>query len=100
MGTFSTAATPEVMLTSMSQVLGWKLALYDRDPGGRQVLTSAGGSGARWPAGTAVTFDTVSGGSSSQYAGSLSRQNMLRCQPLPSRRAGTAGVKARPELAP
>ncbi len=61
MGTFSTAATPEVMLTSMSQVLGWKLALYDRDPGGRQVLTSAGGSGARWPAGTAVTFDTVSG---------------------------------------
>ncbi len=61
MGTFSTAATPQVMLTSMSQVLGWKLALYDRDPGGRQVLTSAGGSGARWPAGTAVTFDTVSG---------------------------------------
>ncbi len=61
MGTFSTAATPQVMLTSISQVFGWKLALYDRDPGGRQVLTSAGGSGARWPAGTAVTFDTVSG---------------------------------------
>jgi len=61
MGTFSTAATPQVMLTSMSQVLGWKLDLYSRNPGGTEVLTSAGGSGARWPAGTEVTFRTVSG---------------------------------------
>jgi len=61
MGTFSTAATPQVMLTSMSQVLGWKLDLYGRDPGGTEVLTSAGGSGARWPAGTDVSFRTVSG---------------------------------------
>jgi len=61
MGTFSTAATPQSMLTSISQVLGWKLDLYGRSPNSTQELTSAGGAGARWPAGTAITFDAVSG---------------------------------------
>jgi len=61
MGTFSTATAPQAMLNSMSQVLGWKLAMYDRDPRGTQVLTSAGGSGARWPSGTNVTFNAIAG---------------------------------------
>jgi len=61
MGTFSTAATPSAMLTSISRVLAWKLSLFGRSATGSEVLTSAGGSGARWPAGTAITFRTVSG---------------------------------------
>jgi len=61
MGTFSTAATPQPMLSSISRLLGWKLSLYGRSATGSEALTSAGGSGARWPSGTAVTFKTVSG---------------------------------------
>ena len=61
MGTFSTADTPGAMLNSIGQVLGWKLGLHGRNPNGTDVLRSAGGDGARWPAGTMVTFNVVSG---------------------------------------
>ncbi|WP_411284813.1 N-acetylmuramoyl-L-alanine amidase [Lapillicoccus sp.] len=61
MGTFSTASTPSAMLTSISQVLGWKLGMYGRDPNGSDVLVSAGGPSTRFPAGQSVTFRTVSG---------------------------------------
>jgi uncharacterized protein with LGFP repeats len=61
MGDFTTAAAPAVMMTSISQILGWKLSLYNRDPHATDQLTSGGGSGAKWPAGTVVTFNVVSG---------------------------------------
>ncbi len=61
MGTFSTADAPGAMLSSIGQVLGWKLGLHGRDPYGTDVLRSAGGDGARWPAGTMVSFNVVSG---------------------------------------
>lgn len=61
MGDFSTAATPAAMVSSLSKVIGWKLSLFGRNPTGSDVLTSAGGTGARWPRGTVVTFRTVSG---------------------------------------
>jgi uncharacterized protein with LGFP repeats len=49
------------MMTSISQILGWKLSLYNRDPRGTDTLTSGGGTGAKWPAGTVVRFNVVSG---------------------------------------
>ena len=61
MGSFMTASPPAAMTASITQVLGWKLSLYGRDPRGTDTLTSAGGSGARWPAGTAIRFNVVSG---------------------------------------
>jgi uncharacterized protein with LGFP repeats len=61
MGDFTTAAAPAVMMTSISQILGWKLSLYNRDPRGTDQLTSGGGTGAKWPAGTVVRFNVVSG---------------------------------------
>ncbi len=60
-GDYRTAATPAPMLDAMGKVLGWKLSLYRVDPMGTSVLTSAGGSGAKWPAGTQVTFNNISG---------------------------------------
>jgi uncharacterized protein with LGFP repeats len=61
MGDFTTAAAPAAMTSSISKVLGWKLSLYNRDPQATAQLTSAGGTGAKWPAGTVVTFNVVSG---------------------------------------
>ena len=61
MGDFTTAAAPAVMMSSIATILGWKLSLYDRDPRGTAELTSGGGTGAKWPAGTVVRFNVVSG---------------------------------------
>jgi uncharacterized protein with LGFP repeats len=61
MGDFTTAAAPAVMMSSISTILGWKLSLHDRDPRGTAELTSGGGTGAKWPAGTVVRFNVVSG---------------------------------------
>ena len=61
MGDFTTAAAPAAMMTSISQILGWKLSLYNRDPYATDQLVSGGGTGAKWPAGTSVTFNVVSG---------------------------------------
>ena len=61
MGDFTTAAAPAPMMSSISQILGWKLSLYNRDPRATDVLTSSGGTGAKWPAGTVVRFNVVSG---------------------------------------
>jgi uncharacterized protein with LGFP repeats len=61
MGDFTTAPAPAVMTSSISQILGWKLSLYGRDPKATAQLTSGGGTGAKWPAGTVVTFNVVSG---------------------------------------
>ena len=61
MGDFATAAAPAAMTSSISKVLGWKLSLYDRDPRATAQLTSGGGTGAKWAAGTVVTFNVVSG---------------------------------------
>ena len=61
MGDFTTATAPAAMTSSISKVLGWKLSLYNRDPHATAKLTSGGGTGARWPAGTVVSFNVVSG---------------------------------------
>ncbi|GAA1886025.1 hypothetical protein GCM10009814_14970 [Lapillicoccus jejuensis] len=61
LGDYSAASPSSAMLGSISSVVGWKLGLYGRNPGGQDRLTSAGGDGARWPAGTVITFNVVSG---------------------------------------
>ena len=60
-GDFSSATPPTVMLEQMSRVLGWKLGLHGRDPGGRTTLTSAGGDATSYPVGRVVPLNVVSG---------------------------------------
>ncbi|NYI06147.1 N-acetylmuramoyl-L-alanine amidase [Allostreptomyces psammosilenae] len=60
LGTFTdTAPTPET-LRGLEQLVAWKLGLFDQDAAGTTTLVSSD-SGSLYPAGTAVTFDTVSG---------------------------------------
>jgi len=60
-GDFSTAAPTSAMVSSISQVVGWKLGLHQRDPFGRVTLVSAGGDATGYAAGTPVTVNTVMG---------------------------------------
>ncbi|MDQ2755276.1 MAG: peptidoglycan recognition protein [Actinomycetota bacterium] len=60
-GDHSATAPGSAMLGAITSVMGWKLGLHKRSATGVNQLVSAGGAGAKWPAGTTVTFPTVSG---------------------------------------
>ncbi|MGW0661412.1 N-acetylmuramoyl-L-alanine amidase [Streptodolium elevatio] len=60
MGTYTDTAPPAEMLDSMSRVIAWKLGLHGTDPLGKAQLTSGDG-GSRFPAGTNVRFNVISG---------------------------------------
>ena len=60
-GDFTSVTPTAAMVTSISQVVGWKLGMHNRDPYGRTTLTSAGGPYTGYPAGTVVPVNIVSG---------------------------------------
>jgi uncharacterized protein with LGFP repeats len=60
-GTHSTAAPTSATLSGMRDLLAWKLSLHGRDPRGKAVLTSGGGSTAKYPAGQDVTVNVIAG---------------------------------------
>ena len=60
-GDYTSATPSSALLGGISSVLGWKLGLHGRNPGGFDTLVSAGGTGAKWPAGTTVRFPVVAG---------------------------------------
>ncbi|MDI2132248.1 peptidoglycan recognition protein family protein [Yinghuangia seranimata] len=60
MGTYSDTPAPDALIDGLARVIAWKLSLYGRDPLGQDQLTS-GDSGSRFPAGTNVRFNVVSG---------------------------------------
>jgi hypothetical protein len=67
MGNYETAAAPAVMVDAMARVAGWKLSQYAVNPLGKVVLTSQGGSGAKFAAGVKATLDTVHAHQNSSY---------------------------------
>jgi hypothetical protein len=60
-GTFMTVAPPVAALDAIAHVVGWKLSLHGIPVDGTVTVTSAGGETNRYPAGTPVTFQRVSG---------------------------------------
>jgi hypothetical protein len=61
LGTFSSVTqTPEGM-DALARLIGWKLSLHGVPTEGEVVVTSLGGETNRYPAGTAVTFQRISG---------------------------------------
>ncbi|GAC1649049.1 MAG: N-acetylmuramoyl-L-alanine amidase [Mycobacterium sp.] len=66
-GTFSTVAPPQVMLDSLERLFAWKLSRYARDPLGTTTLTAASFSESRYPTGTTVTFNVISGHRDADY---------------------------------
>lgn len=61
LGDFSTAQPTSAMVSGITQVLGWKLGLHNRNPRSSTVLISAGGPNTGYPAGQAVAVNVVSG---------------------------------------
>ncbi len=59
LGNYDTVSPPAEMLSSIARVAAWKLGPFGVDPSGQTVLTSGGGTTSRYPAGTAVTVNTV-----------------------------------------
>jgi hypothetical protein len=61
LGTFQDAGQTDAGLHALSQLIAWKLSLHGAPVTGRVTLTSAGGADNKYPAGTPVTFDRISG---------------------------------------
>jgi hypothetical protein len=58
-GNYETATAPAAMVDALARVAGWKLSQYGVDPGGTTRLTSQGGTGTKYAAGTTATLPTV-----------------------------------------
>jgi N-acetylmuramoyl-L-alanine amidase len=61
-GTFTDdSPAPPAALDSIARVIGWKLSLHGVPTQGTVTVTSAGGEVNRYPSGTPVTFERISG---------------------------------------
>ena len=60
-GTFTSVGAPPAALDAIARVLGWKLSVHGIPVEGTVTVTSAGGGTNRYPSGTPVTFNRVSG---------------------------------------
>jgi hypothetical protein len=61
LGTFESVAFPEAGMEALAHLLGWKLTLHGVPVQGAVTVASAGGESNRYPGGTPVTFERVSG---------------------------------------
>jgi hypothetical protein len=61
LGTFTATGISEAAMAATAQLLGWKMSLHGVPTEGTVVLPSGGGSLNRYPAGTPVTFQRISG---------------------------------------
>jgi len=60
-GDFTSVTPPAAMMNAMADLYAWKLGSYYRNPTGKTVLTAGVYAGSRFPAGSRVTFNTISG---------------------------------------
>jgi hypothetical protein len=61
LGTFTSVAQTEAGMEALARILGWKLSLHAVPVQGQVTVTSAGGETNRFPSGTAVTLQRISG---------------------------------------
>jgi N-acetylmuramoyl-L-alanine amidase len=61
LGTFSDVAQTEAGMDALARLIGWKLALHGVPVQGSVTVASAGGADNRYPSGTPVTLQRISG---------------------------------------
>ena len=61
LGTFSSVPQSPEAIDALGRLIGWKLAVHGVPVSGTVTVTSGGGSTNRYPSGTAVTFQRISG---------------------------------------
>ena len=60
-GTYMTVAQTEAGMDALARIVGWKLSLHGIPVAGAVTVTSAGGESNKFPSGTPVTFQRISG---------------------------------------
>jgi hypothetical protein len=91
-GDFTSTPAPQAMVDSIAQVVGWKLGVNGVSPYGTATLTSTGND--RYPAGTAVTFNAVSGHRDSKPTECPGTQLYIRLDEIRGKANATAAVVA------
>ena len=66
-GNYETASAPAAMVDALAKVAGWKLSQYGVNPTGTTRLTSAGGTGTKYAAGTVATLPAVNAHQNTSY---------------------------------
>ena len=61
LGTFNTVGQTDAGLKALSQLIAWRLSIAGVPVAGKVTLTSRGGGDNKYPSGTPVTFDRISG---------------------------------------
>ena len=61
LGTFTSVAQTPQGIDALARLIGWKLSVHGVPTTGEVIVTSAGGATNRYPAGTPVTFQRISG---------------------------------------
>ena len=100
-GTFEDVPQSNEALTAMARLIRWKLPLHGAPTQGNVTVTSAGGDSNRYPAGTAVTLNRISGhrdGNNTACPGTALYNQLpdLR-QRVGSGRPGDAAERRRPD---
>ncbi|MFL5844918.1 MAG: N-acetylmuramoyl-L-alanine amidase [Solirubrobacteraceae bacterium] len=94
-GDFSSVPETDAALHAMANLLAWKLGLHGIPVTGRVTLVSAGGSENRYPSGTHVTFERISGhrdGGKTACPGQALYDQLPNLRTLTAARAGGAPV--------
>ncbi len=61
LGTYSEITQTEPGMDALARLIGWKLSLHGVPTQGQVTVTSVGGPSSRYPSGTPVTFERISG---------------------------------------
>ena len=102
-GTFSDVAFPEAGVAALARVLAWKLSLHQVPTTGTVQLVSAGGASNRYPSGTPVTFERISGhrdGCSTSCPGNTLYAQLGDLRARAGKLGGVAALQPRLTLAP
>jgi len=99
LGTFSAVAQSEPGMDALARLIGWKLSLHGAPTQGTVTVTSAGGSSNRYPSGTPVTLERISGhrdGDQTSCPGDLLYGQLADLRARAARYSGpTAGLSVR-----
>jgi hypothetical protein len=91
-GDFTSTSAPQAMVDGIAQVVGWKLGVSGISPFATATLTSTGND--RFPAGTSVTFNAVSGHRDSKPTECPGTQLYVRLGEIRAKADATAAVVA------
>jgi uncharacterized protein YcfJ len=59
LGNYDITAVPQATINAVAEIIAWKFSLYNVNPAGTTVLTSAGGGTSKYAAGQQVTLPTI-----------------------------------------